>query len=109
MKRRKALYINKDHNSIVFTQKDFKEDWNYIPDIFLGLQELSPESTINIVLDLDQTPALFVLYFKKIQEEAPDTIQVFHRDTGKKLQSILKEYKLTFKNIDEYHLPLPEA
>jgi hypothetical protein len=103
-----SLFINKDLNSLIITPKDFNLNYNYLPDILLGLYNLDPEKKIKIALDLKEAPAVFVLYFRKLMQESNTDIDIYYRDKGKQLQEILSGYGMQYKSILEYPDALPQ-
>jgi len=103
-----ALYLNTKDNTLVFTEKDFKEDRNYIPDFLMAMGELNKERPINIGLDLDVCPVLFVLYFRKVHQELPDLdINIFYRDRSEALRTSLKSYNMQWNPIKKFPFAMP--
>ena len=101
------LYINKELNSLVFTQEEFKINRDYMPDFFMAIGELNPKKKIRIAIDLDETPVLFVLYFRKLMQESQGDFEIFYKDKGEPLRTSLKDYGMPYKNIKKYPFPLP--
>lgn len=103
-----SLFINKEFNSLVITSKDFKEDFNYLPDIMIGLRNLDPSKNIKIAFDLEETPAIFILYFKKVLEEADADIVIYYKEKTDSVRGVLKSYGMPYNNIKKYPDPLPK-
>jgi len=102
-----ALYINKELNTLVFNEEEFELHRNYIPDLFLGLRELNPNKEINIAIDMEKTPIVFVLFFKKIIEESPGDITIFFKEDTDILRKSLINYGLKYRNIEDFPWELP--
>jgi hypothetical protein len=103
-----ALYINKELNSLVFTKKDFKMNRNYLPDFLMALKELNSLKNIKIAIDLDETPILFVLYFRKLLQESSANINIYYKDSSASLKKVLKDYGMAYNNIKKYPNPMPD-
>jgi hypothetical protein len=94
---------------MVFDDTEFEINRNYIPDLFLGLRELDPDKPINIAINMDKTPVVFVLFFRKILQESPNEINIYYKEDTEYLKLSLKSYGMPYKNITEFDFPLPES
>jgi predicted glycosyl hydrolase (DUF1957 family) len=103
-----SLFINKEFNSIVFTPKDFKINFNYIPDLFMALNELNNNKEVHIAITLDKTPALFLMFFNKILKESPNILHIYQKDTSEATKFMTKSYGIKYKNTSEYPFGLPQ-
>ncbi len=101
------IYINKEHNSLVITPKEFKENYNYLPDIVFALGDLKARD-VKIAICLEKTPAVFVLYFRKIQQETGVTLDIYYTEKAQNFKQILKGYGMPYKSIKKYPDVLPE-
>ncbi len=102
------LFVEKEINSIVFNEIDFKPKQNYMPDLVLALRDMDRTRTISFALDLKKAPILFILYFRKLKQTIPDLkINLYFRDNSKLLPKVLETYGLKYKNISEYPWELP--
>jgi len=100
-----ALYINKEKNSLIFNEKDFQINVNYLPDIVLALMELDESKPIHFAIDLEKTPVLFVLYLRKLLQESEATIKIYYKDNSEALKWALKSYGMEYnpiKNFPDY-------
>jgi len=101
------IYLNKEFNSLIFTEKDFDLNYNYIPDLFLAVRELNPKKEIYIAINLPETPIIFVMFFRKIIQESPAKIYVYFRDDSKALKDGLELSGIQYRNIKNYPWELP--
>ncbi len=105
------LYVEKELNSIVFNEEDFKINVNYMPNIVLALRDLDPTKTIHFALDLEKAPAVFIIYFRDLMRDKPELdLKIYYRDQSKLLPEVLKKFNLLYRPIEEYpyELPAPE-
>jgi len=103
-----ALYINKDKNSLVFTEKDFLINRNYLPDFLMALQDLDPLEKLKIAIDLDKVPVVFVLYFRKLMQDSSADIDIYYKDDSPELKEALKGYGMAYRNIKKYPDIMPD-
>ena len=104
-----ALYKNEKNNSIVFNQDDFDINRNYIPDWVLAIGSMQKDKPIDIAIDMEETPILFILYLMKVKEETPAVIRIYYRDKSEALKIALKGYNLSYRNIKKFPYKLPET
>jgi hypothetical protein len=91
-----GLLINKEKNSLVFTEEDFDIDTNYMPLIVSALRELDPNKTIHFGILLPKTPMLFVLYQQKLIDESNIDIRLYHKDRSEELIAALKGFGIKY-------------
>jgi len=103
-----ALFINKDLNTMVFDETEFEINRNYIPDLFLGLNQLDKEKPINIAINMEKTPMVFILFFRKILQGTDAEINIYYKENNDILRTALKSYSMVYKNINDFKFPLPE-
>jgi hypothetical protein len=96
------LYINKEHNSLVFDSKDFSIKMNYMPIIFMAIRELDKDKPIHFAVELEKTPAIFVLYFKKIKEESDLDFRVYYLENSDILKNILSGYNMKYRPLSDF-------
>jgi len=102
------IFVEPKINSIIINQIDFSISRNYIPEFVLALRELDPRKTIHFVVDLDNTPVMFIVYFRKLKETNPDLdLELYFRDQGDILKKVINQYNLTYNDITDYAYPLP--
>lgn len=103
-----SLYINGKNNTIVFTEKDFDINRNYLPDFFMAMGKLDKERPIKVALDLRKIPVLFVLYLKKVQDEGEVLLDIYYRDHSEAIRMALKGYGMQYRGIKEFQDPMPD-
>jgi len=97
-----ALFINKDRNTMIFNDEDFENNRNYIPDLFLGLNELDKNRDIHIAIDLEKTPIVFILFFRKILSGSQTPIYIYYKEDNDIFKAALTNYGLTYRNINDF-------
>ncbi len=103
------LYVEKELNSIIFDDKEFQPQRNYMPDLVLAFRDLNKNETIHFVVNLDKTPLLFILYFRKLRQSMPDLgLELYFKEKNDLLVGTLSSYKLKYKNITEFPWELPK-
>lgn len=102
-----ALYLNEKNNTLVFTEKDFDINRNYLPDFLMAMGKLNADKPINIGLDIRQCPVLFVLYFRKVLDSSNAEVAIFYRDRSEALRKSLKSYSMEWNPIKKFPFPLP--
>lgn len=70
------LHINEDKNILLFDDKEYNKDFNYLPLLVSGFSRLNPKQTIHFGIDLDETPAGFILYVQRILETVKNINQL---------------------------------
>jgi hypothetical protein len=93
---------------MVFDETEFEINRNYIPDLFLGLNQLDKEKPINIAINMEKTPMVFVLFFRKILQGTDSEINIFYKEDTDVLKTSLKSYGMVYNNIDNFNFPLPD-
>lgn len=73
----------------------------------LGLMNLDGTKFIKIAIDLEDTPAIFILYFKKVLQESDAHIEIYYRDKKESIKKILEGYGMPYININKFPDPLP--
>jgi len=95
------FYINKEKNSLVITEEDFDINYNYLPEMFDIFRQMDPKKPIEVVIDLEKTPILFVLYFRKLMQESETLYNIYYREDSEPLKTALIGYDMPYKNIKE--------
>jgi len=79
-----------------------------MPEIVYALRELDPKKTLHFVIDVEQAPAIFILYFRQLkQQDLNLDLRMYFRDQSLILRDILKKYAIDFYDIEEYPFDLP--
>ena len=94
---------------MVFNDEEFQINRNYIPDLFLGLNELNQDEPVHIALDMDKVPMVFVLFFRKIMQGSATSIDVYYKENTEILKTALKSYGMPYLNIKDFPHPLPDS
>jgi hypothetical protein len=97
-----ALYINKEKNSLIFDEKDFDMNFNYLPQIVLALMELDENKPIHFAIELPKTPMLFVLYLRKVLQESDVDLRIYYKDNSEALRIALKGYGMEYRSLSEF-------
>ena len=102
-----ALYKNEMNNSIVFNEEDFDINRNYIPDWFMAIGQLDKNKTIEVAIDMPETPVIFLLYLMKVLKETPTKLNIYHKEDSETLKIALKGYRMAYRNIKKFPFKLP--
>ncbi len=104
------LYVEKELNSIIFDEEDFEPKRNYMPDLVLAFRDMDQKRTIHFVVNLKNTPLLFILYFRKLMQTNPNLdLELYFKDKSEILPKTLESYKLKYKPLSEYPSELPNS
>jgi len=96
------LYINPLKNSIVFDEKDFKIDKNYLPILVLAFRDLDKDRPINFAIELEKTPIIFVLFLRKLLKETDAKIKIYFKENSESLRAALKSYGITYRPLSDF-------
>lgn len=102
-----GILFNKEKNSMIFDKEDFHINTNYIPFLFDVLRQMDQKRPVKIAIDLDKTPVIFVLYFKKLVEEGAAEYEFYFKENTEVLRAALQRYGVPYKSIkdfEDYHL-----
>ncbi len=103
------LYVEKENNWIVFDEKEFQPKKNYMPELVLAFRDLDQNKPIHFVVNMDKTPLLFILYFRKLRQSLTELdLHLYFKEKNKLLEGTLASYKLKYKNIEEFPWELPQ-
>lgn len=102
------LLINHEKNAMVFNSDNFDEKTNYVPLIVRALRELDPKKTIHFAIQLEKTPVVFVLYFRKVIQEGID-IKIYHTENSDILRNALNTYQMEYINIKDFPIKMQKA
>jgi hypothetical protein len=105
-----AIFIEKNQNSLIINRDEFDPNVNYLPDFLFALRDLDPNKKINVVIDLDETPMIFILYLKKIREETPGIkFHLYVTNLPELEADVFKLYKFECDLLSEYPVELPNG
>jgi hypothetical protein len=79
-----------------------------MPEIVYALRELDPKKTLYFAIDIENAPAVFILYFRQLkQQDLNLDLRMYFRDKSPILKDILKKYAIDFYDISDYPFDLP--
>jgi hypothetical protein len=96
------LYINSPKNSLIFDEKDFKIDKNYLPMLVLAFRELDKDRPINFAIELEKTPIIFILFLRKLLKETDAKINIYFKENSESLRAALKSYDIIYKPLSDF-------
>jgi len=97
-----AIYINKETNSLEFNSEDYDKNYNYMPSIVMALMDLDNSSKIKIAINLDKTPVIFVLYFRRLIQESGSDIKIFYKEDSIELRDALISYGMEYNSLKDF-------
>jgi hypothetical protein len=105
------VYVEPELNAIIFMELSgdrYRKNYNYTPEIVLGLRKLNKEKEIHFVVGTDQAPAPFVILFRQLKQENPHLqLSMYFKDQSEMLKKVLDKFNLKYNTIEDYPFELP--
>ena len=96
------FWVNKEKNRIMFDDREFQEDLNYLPLLVEALTSMDNKESIHFGIDLAKTPVVFVFYIAKVIKEAGVDVQMYFSEDSKELRAGLESVQLEYRNIEDF-------
>lgn len=100
------LYKNVEKNMILFDEKDFHINHNYLPLIVDALKDLDNSKDIHFGILLEETPAIFVMYISKVIKDSGIKIHMYFKEDSDSLRQGLESEKIPWHSFAEFELLL---
>ena len=96
------LYVSQEKNQIIFNNEDYNEKDNYLPLLVDAFSKLDPKKALEVLIDLDRSPVVFILYSSKIIKEAGARIKLYHLEDSEELRLGLESEGFEYNNIKDW-------
>ncbi len=96
------LYINKDKNSIAFDELNYDKNFNYMMQIAEALGQLDKTKTMHFIIDLPESPMIFMLYIDKVRQSVPNIdIRVYHKEDSQVIRTAMQNKDNNYYSLND--------